>query len=83
MMCFLYSITVVGTTRVDVIVAVLQVFGYRVFQPQDVFHTVSGPPRSTMAAADAAATRVRMLSKCIMRVQKTESVPSSEKSPKC
>jgi len=82
--------TVVGTTSISVVVVVVvektvwHFGGYRVFQPQDVFHTVSFPPRSTMAAADAAATRVRMLSKCIMKVTEDESVSSvSEKSPKC
>jgi len=60
--------TVVGTTStlVETSVMVLQVLGYLVFQPQDVFHSVTGPPRST-TAAEAAAAKVRMLRKCIVK----------------
>jgi len=65
----LTSNTVVGTISVlvETSVTVLQVLGYLVFQPQDVFHSVTWPPRSTTAAeaevAKAAAAKVRMLRK--------------------
>jgi len=60
--------TVVGTISVlvETSVMVLQVLGYLVFQPQDVFHSVTWPPRST-TAAEAAAAKVRMLRKCIVK----------------
>jgi len=65
---FLNLTTVVGTTSilVETSVTVLQVLGYLVFQPQDVFHSVTWPPRST-TAAEAAAVKVRMLRKCIVK----------------
>jgi len=70
--CHLTCHTVVGTISVlvETSVTVLQVLGYLVFQPQDVFHSVVRPPRSTTAAevevAKAAAAKVRMLRKCMV-----------------
>jgi len=59
--------TVVGTVTVSVTVEVEHVFGYFVFQPQDVFHSVwSLPPLSTTPAV-ATAARARMFKRCIIK----------------